>query len=140
MLCMSQTVRDYFERFYQFHYKGYLRHYYNAAKHPYPKRFIVYIVLAAGLIFSLAIFNTVAIINNEFEGSPIVFYSLTSFMYLIGLAIIPTIVLWIQGYRHRDRIKASDVPQNLPKNSGKEVWYILLFVIVILIARQMSGW
>jgi hypothetical protein len=137
MLCMSQTIKDYFERFCHYHYMGYLRHYYNAARHPHPKRFIVFIIAAASLMLTLVVFSTIAIINDEFQGSPVVFYSLTLIMYLIWIAIMPTIILWIQGYRHRDNIKASDVPDNLPKNSGNEVWYILFFVILILVIRKI---
>ncbi|MCG8052500.1 MAG: hypothetical protein JAZ15_14965, partial [Candidatus Thiodiazotropha endolucinida] len=71
---------------------------------------------------------TFAIINNTFQGNSIIFYGLTVFMYFIGFAFVPTIVLWIQGYRHREKILSSEIPDNLPQNSGKEVWYVLMLL------------
>ncbi|MEW8499325.1 MAG: hypothetical protein AB2699_12490, partial [Candidatus Thiodiazotropha taylori] len=70
-----------------------------------------------------------------FAGNPIYFYGLTVFMYLIGFAVVPTIVLWIQGYRHREKILSSEIPDNLPQNSSGEIWYILLFLSIYQIVR-----
>jgi hypothetical protein len=137
MVWMSQTIKGFFERFGQYHYLGYLRHYYNAARHPHPIWFLVFLITGATLIFGLAIFCTIAIINNTYQGNTIIFYTLTFLLYLMGAAGIPTIVLWIQGYRHRNKILASDIPENLPKNSGKEIWYILLFLSIYLIVRSV---
>lgn len=137
---MSQALKGYFERFRQYHYLGYLRHYYNAARHPHPIRFIVFFILGAILVFSLAIVSTFAILNNTFQGDPIIFYSLTSLLYLIGFAGVPTIVLWIQGYRHRDTITVSDIPDNLPKSSGKEIWYIIILLSLAHAIQKILGW
>ena len=125
---MGQIIKDYLERFRRYHYLGYLRHYYNAARHPHPFRFLAFLLFGSLVVFSLAIFSTLAIINNSFEGNPIYFYGLTALMYLMGLAVVPTIVLWIQGYRNREKILSSEIPDNLPQNSGKEVWYVLMLL------------
>jgi hypothetical protein len=61
-------------------------------------------------------------------------------MYLIGIAVIPTIALWIQGYRHRDKITASDIPDNLPKSTGMEVWYILFFLFLTQVIGKILEW
>ncbi len=135
---MSQSIKDYLGRFYRHQYLGYLRHYYNAAVHPHPKRVIAVTLLATILIFSLAIYSTVAIFEQSFEGNPTLFYLLTIFMYLIGLATIPTIVLWIQGYRHRDKLRISEVPDRLPRNSGHELWVILFFVIITMLVKRFA--
>jgi hypothetical protein len=137
---MNQKIKVYIVRFLKYHYMGYLRHYYNAAIHPHPFKFIFFTILAASFIFSLAIYCSIAVVNNEFQGNPIVFYSLTTFMYLIGLATIPTIILWIQGYRHREKIKSLKAPENLPKSSGNEVWYIIIILMIIFVARNKFGW
>lgn len=137
---MSQTLKDYFDRFRQYHYLGYLRHYYNAARHPHPIWFFVFLILGSCLVFSLAIYGTFAIINNTFQGNPIVFYGLTLYLYLAGFAVLPTMVLWVQGYRHRKKILASDIPDNLPKSSGNEIWYILIFLSLYQIIRLILEW
>ncbi|MCG8029063.1 MAG: hypothetical protein N0E55_01720 [Candidatus Thiodiazotropha taylori] len=125
---MGQIIKDYLERICRYHYLGYIRHYYNAARHPHPFRFLAFILLSLIVTFSLAIFCTFAIINNTFQGNSIIFYGLTVFMYFIGFTFVPTIVLWIQGYRHREKILSSEIPDNLPQNSGKEVWYVLMLL------------
>lgn len=127
--------KKYFERFRQYHYLGYLRHYYNAARHPHPMWFLFFLIIGATLIFSLAIFCTLAIINNTYQGNTIVCYILTFLLYLMGGAGIPTIVLWIKGYRHREKILSSEIPDNLPQNSGREIWYILIFISIYQIVR-----
>ncbi|MCG8085703.1 MAG: hypothetical protein JAZ13_08305 [Candidatus Thiodiazotropha taylori] len=132
---MGQIIKDYLERFRRYHYLGYLRHYYNAARHPHPFRFLAFLLFGSLVVFSLAIFSTLAIINNSFEGNPIYFYGLTALMYLMGLAVVPTIVLWIQGYRNREKILSSEIPDDLPQNSGSEIWYILLFLSIYQIVR-----
>ncbi|MCG8018002.1 MAG: hypothetical protein JAY97_17495 [Candidatus Thiodiazotropha sp. 'RUGA'] len=137
---MSQSAKSFFTRIRQYFYLGYIRHYYNAAKHPHPLRFIVFFIVTACLVFSLAILSTFAIINDTFQGDRMVIYGLTSFMYLIGFSILPTIVLWIQGYRHRGQIIASDIPDNLPKNSPYEVWVVLLILSLYQIINKIFEW
>lgn len=78
--------------------------------------------------------------NNTFEGSPVIFYGLTAFMYLIGFAVVPTIVLWIQRYRHREKILSSEIPDNLPQNSAKEVWYDLLLLSLYQTNNKTFDW
>ncbi|MET0081256.1 MAG: hypothetical protein ABW119_22605 [Candidatus Thiodiazotropha lotti] len=137
---MSNVIKNYLERIRRYHYLGYIRHYYNAARHPHPFRFLAFILLGSIVVFGLAVISTFAIINNTFQGSPIVFYGLTILMYMIGFAVVPTIVLWIQGYRHREKILSSEIPDNLPQNSGKEVWYVLLLLSLYQTINKILEW
>jgi hypothetical protein len=118
---------------------GYLRHYYNIASHPHPILFIIFAIFGALFFFTLAFFSTTAIINNSFHGNTVYFYCLTFLMYFFGFSIVPSIILLIQGYRHRDRIKASQIPADLPKSSGNEGWYILIILGIISGLRKFFG-
>jgi hypothetical protein len=137
---MNQAKRGYLARFKHYFYMGYLRHYYNIASHPHPVLFIIFAIIGASLFFTLAFFSTVAIINNTFHGNALYFYGLTFLMYFFGFSIVPSIILLIQGHRHRDRIKASEIPTDLPKNSGNEGWYILIILGIIIGLRKFFGW
>ena len=137
---MMQIIRRYLIRFYQYHYKGYLRHYYKAATHPKPIRFIILVILLVAFILTIAILGTISIIHNEYQGNLYYVSGLAFFMYLIVFAAIPTIVLLIQGYRHRDKISAEDIPKDLPKNTGNEIWWIIFLVGTISAIRRYFGW
>ncbi|MCG7989294.1 MAG: hypothetical protein JAZ20_02925 [Candidatus Thiodiazotropha weberae] len=137
---MSQAIINYLERIRRYHYLGYIRHYYNAARHPHPFRFLVFILFGSIVVFSLAVSCTFAIINNTFQGSLVVCYGLTTLMYLMGFSVVPTIVLWIQGYRHREKILSSEIPDNMPQNSGKEVWYVLLLLSLYQSINKIIEW
>jgi len=134
---MSHRVSYYLKKFYQYNYNGYLRHYYNTALSPHPLLFIFFAIAGACFFFVLAVFSTLTIINNQFQGSLVYICGLTLFMYFLGLAIIPTIILSIQGYRHRKKIKASDVPDYIPKSSGGDIWYIIIIISFISILRNL---
>ncbi len=135
-----QIIRRYLRRFYQYHYKGYLRHYYKAATHPKPIRLIFFVTLGVAFIFLLAVLFSLSILNNEFQGSSFFAYGVTTMMYLIAFSGILTIVLLIQGYRHRDKISAEDIPKDLPKETGNEAWWIVFGVGTILAIRKYFGW
>ncbi|MCG7990296.1 MAG: hypothetical protein JAY99_06060 [Candidatus Thiodiazotropha lotti] len=137
---MCQVIKNYLERIRRYHYLGDIRHYYHAARHPHPFRFLVFILFGSLVVFSLAVSCTFAIINTTFQGSLVVCYGLTTLMYFMGFAVVPTIVLWIQGYRHREKILSSEIPDNLPQNSGKEVWYVLLLISLYQSINKIFEW
>jgi len=88
----------------------------------------------------LAALGTLSIINNQYQGSLAYISGLTIIMYLFALAFTPTIILSIQGYRHRKKIKASDVPDDIPKNLGVvEIKKVILYVVIIYALRDIFG-
>ena len=128
-------------RIYQHFYKGYLRHYYESAMRPRPIRFILFVIVGQALVFTLAVAGTLAIISGGFPTwGPVTAYAFTAFMYLIGFLSIPTLILLIQGYRHRDRIRAMEKLPDLPKTDPNQGWKIMFTTGTLLALKEYFGW
>ena len=108
---------------------------------PRPIRFILFAFVGATLFFTLAVAGTLAIVSGGFPTwGPVKAYAFTALMYLFGIQIIPTIILLIQGYRHRDRIRAMDKLPDLPKTDPNLGWKIMFITGTLIAIKNYFGW
>ena len=116
---------------------GYLRHYYRAARHPQPLRMIALFIALFILLLVICTFLTyTALQKTELQLAD---YASLVFWYCLPVVTLPSVVLWVQGYRHRDRIAADVDPPELPNDMplGKLFWQIILLMVVL---KVLVGW
>ena len=124
----------------QYFYKGYMRHYYIGACFPNAIQRILIMIIADIFLFSLptAGLLSVTFVRPELFSYYIVF--LASVLYLMALSGIPSIILSIQGYRHREKVGPLGYPADIPRSSANQSQYIAFFTLLLMSLLALLDW
>jgi len=107
-----------------------MRHYYIGAC--YPNAIFRIVVMIVGVMF-LFLLPTAGLLNVIFVRPELFSYYvvfLASFLYVIALSGIPSIILSIQGYRHREKVEPLGYPKDMPRSSANQTRYIVIFTLL----------
>lgn len=124
------------KRFAQHYYNFLQANYYAAARQPHPIKRVAMLILAT----SFFLFFLIAIpLSDEFKNQAGLFTVLNFTLLFFGLLILSgifTIVASIQGYRHKEKIKDSDIPSGLPSANvtSKQIYLsVALYALIKLL-------